>query len=463
MVSPAIAHAGAPDVAATEDPEPQAIYGGGAVSACEWPTTVSLGGCTGTLVHPEVIIYAAHCGVVDEVFLGDSVYEQGRSMTPQWCKTYPGGGPGAGNDWAVCKLSQPVTDVVIAPPLMGCETDILQDGKKVWLVGFGNTDDGNFGVKYEAEAPFNYIQNNEAFIGGGGIDTCQGDSGGPVYVQLDDGSFRAFGITSYGDGCGGGGWYSMMHTGMDWFESETGIDITPCHDADGTWNPTEQCRDFATDPHVGDGSWPNACAMGGMSGWSETCGTPFAMDDDEDAPTVSISSPTDGTRFDSESDGTSEVIIEIEASDAGSGIREVQLLLDGVALGAADTSAPYRYGVTLGKGSYTLMAVAVDNADNSAESTVVNLGVDAQPASGGDGGDGVGDGGADDGDAESGEDGGDESGDDGGAVDPHGALPPRFGQDGVGGGCGCVTDGRSGTPAGTWLLLAVLPVLRRRT
>ncbi|MEM6993666.1 MAG: trypsin-like serine protease [Myxococcota bacterium] len=463
---PAVAHAD-PDDIATEDPDPLGVYGGNPVSACEWPTTVSLGGCTGTLVHPEVVIYAAHCGVVNQVFLGDSVNSQGRSVNPAWCKTYPGGGPGAGTDWAVCKLSQPVTDIAIAPPLMGCETEILQQGQNVWLVGFGNTDDGNFGVKYEAEAPFNYIQNNEAFIGGNGVDTCQGDSGGPVYVQLEDGSFRSFGITSYGDGCGGGGWYSMMHTGMEWFESETGVDITPCHDADGTWNPTDKCRDFATDPQLGNGSWPNSCAMGGRSEWSSTCGTPFAMDDDLDPPSVSITSPTDGTRFDSGSDGTVEIVIDIEASDEGSGIREVQLLLDGAALGGADTAAPYQYGVTLGKGTYELLAVAVDNADNSAESAVVNIGVDAEPPSaGGDGGgndggaDGGGDGGGGGGDDGADDDDGGDGGDGGGPSDPYGALPMRFGQDGLDKGCGCTSTGSDGP--WTWLSLLLLPALARR-
>ena len=34
-----------------------------------------------------------------------------KTVTPQWCKVYPGGQPGSGNDFAVCKLSSPVSDV----------------------------------------------------------------------------------------------------------------------------------------------------------------------------------------------------------------------------------------------------------------------------------------------------------------------------------------------------------------
>jgi hypothetical protein len=48
----------------SEQPEdPEAIYGGETVAVCGWPTTVSMqGSCTGTLVHPQVVVYAQHCG-----------------------------------------------------------------------------------------------------------------------------------------------------------------------------------------------------------------------------------------------------------------------------------------------------------------------------------------------------------------------------------------------------------------
>lgn len=461
LLAPSIAVASAPDDV-LDEPDPPGVYGGGPASPCEWPTTVSLGGCTGTLVHPEVVIYAAHCGSISEVFLGDSIYAQGRTIQPERCGVYPGGGPGFGTDWAYCKLSQPVTDVPITPPLMGCETELLKQGQEVWLVGFGNTDDGNFGVKYEAKATFNYIQNDEAFIGGGGVDTCQGDSGGPVFIQLEDGSWRAFGITSYGDGCGGGGWYSMMHTGMEWFEAETGVDLTPCHDADGTWNPTEACKGFAMDADAGSGSWPAACSFGELSGWSATCGAPFSAEGDTSPPAVSIVSPTTGTRLDSDPDGAANVRVTVDADDGGgSGVREVQLVVDGTALGTADTTAPWEFQLRLASGIYEIVAIAVDEADQSSQSASVMVGVDETPDPAGDGGSpDAGEGGGAQGD-------GGEEGDDPGDpdLDPdRGALPPGFGLDDAGTGCAC-RHVRSGDGGG--LAIAALGVifgaLRRRS
>jgi hypothetical protein len=452
--------AAAPGVAAADtftapDPVEQThVYGGNAVSACAWPTTVSLGGCTGTLVHPEVVIYAAHCGSVSQVFLGDSVGSQGRTLSPAFCKTYPGGGPGGGTDWAFCKLSQPVTDVPVTPPLMGCETDRLQGGAEVHLVGFGNTDDGNFGVKYEAKTTFNYIQNDEAFIGGGGVDTCQGDSGGPVFIELDDGTWRAFGITSYGDGCGGGGWYSMMHTGMQWFESESGVDITPCHDADGTWSPGPDCQGFPLDSDTGSGSWPNACSFGEVGGYSSTCGAPYLAQDDTDPPTVRIGSPGDGASLHTESGGTAELEVTITADDGdGSGVREVQLLLDGTAIGGPMVAPPFVYRLDLGAGSYALQAVAVDHGENTGESELVRIGIDMDPPEdppdGTSGGDADGDEGEDD----------DGDGGSGGTLPGGGALPPDYGLGAPDTSCACRTRGGG---AGALPLLCLALLWRRR-
>ena len=275
-----------PDDAAPEPPPTSEIYGGFEVSRCDWPTTVNLGGsCTGTLVHPSVVIYAAHCGSsYTRVRFGENAFSgQGRYVNTQFCRTYPGGGPGGGDDFAFCKLAQPVNDVPIVPILMGCETSAITPGQEVTVVGFGEADNGPYGIKREVSTTITQLtSDNEVKLGGSGKDSCQGDSGGPVYTQLDDGSWRVFGITSWGYGCGNGGYYSMMHRGIAWFESQSGVDITPCHDANGNWDATEGCGEFPLETRPGTGSWTNGCGGVEVSGWSATCGDPYGEDEPVD-------------------------------------------------------------------------------------------------------------------------------------------------------------------------------------
>jgi len=77
------------------DGEPSHVYGGEPSATCNWPSTVFLGGCSGTLIHPEVVMYAGHCGdVIPEVFFGEDFSNpdapgEGFSVATEYCMTNP--------------------------------------------------------------------------------------------------------------------------------------------------------------------------------------------------------------------------------------------------------------------------------------------------------------------------------------------------------------------------------------
>lgn len=456
-----------------DDDEPVSIYGGEPAGPCDWPSAVSLGSCTATLIHPELIMYAAHCGSnYGSAFFGDDTSGQGFSVGTSYCQTHPNwSGIGTGTDFAFCVLSRPVTEVPYTPPLMGCEVDVLQPGREVWIVGFGENDDGGYGRKYEAQTTFNYFDSvGDANIGGNGTTVCYGDSGGPAYVKLPesegfDGSWRAFGIASYVyTPCGNQGFSAVMHQGIDWVEQASGIDVTPCHDSDGTWNPSQACKDFQTEADTGIGTWGAGCEPGALSGWGATCGPSWAESMDSTAPSVEIVSPTEGTVMTAEPGGMAKVAVQVQAADTESAVTAVELQLDGAPVGVPDTMPPWSFELELPVGEHGLTATATDEAGNTGHGAELSIVIEA--AAGGEGGDDDGD------DPDPSTSGGLPDGTSGGLLpdedDPEptsggpAALPPGFGQDTTPGGCACGVGGTtSDGNLAAWLGLLALPFAAR--
>ena len=390
--APSLALAGPPPSNSLDaELPPPAIYGGEPTATCGWPTTVSIaGGCTGTLVHPRVVTYAAHCGSqVPWVFFGERVSDMasGRRVEVERCETYPGfNNIGEGTDFAYCLLAEPVDDIAIVPVLMGCETELLQPGTEVVAVGFGFDENNQSGIKQEVSFPIIEV-GDEVRAGGDGKSICNGDSGGPLFLRLPpeldpERSWRVFGVTSWGPfDCAEPQYFGMLHRAVPWIEQRTGIDITPCHNSDGSWQAGPECGRFPTEPATSHGDWAGSCGDEPIaSEAATTCGEP-AVAEDIDAPTVSIVSPADGSVFTSDREsGSFALEVEADVSDLGWGIERVQLLVDGEAIPNGERRfAPFSWSGAFPSGGYVLEVEAVDRAGNITMSAPAHIGIDQDP------------------------------------------------------------------------------------
>ena len=315
------------------------ILGGDVVAAGAWPSVAWLDiGCTATLVHPEVVVYAGHCGTaIEYVWFGDAfdveVDEVGqnllvshsgegeRGVPTTRCGLHPFGGIGTGKDLAFCVLAEPVTDARPVFPAVGCEAMSVAPGVEATLVGYGfdSTQQTGLGTKRSASAPIVDVA-EEITIGSDAIGTCAGDSGGPAFVRVPSGAargseWRLAGVLSSGaaDECGLG-FYTDVGALVGWLEGATRRKVTPCFDGADRWQPQAACES----PMLGED--------GAMSptGWSPgwTCGDPYQRAEDGDAPTVQ-------GRWMNWDLASETADLAATASDAASGVRRVELSVRG--------------------------------------------------------------------------------------------------------------------------------------
>lgn len=366
-------------------PIEQQVFGGTPAEVCQWPTTVAVTGggglCTGALVHPRVVTYAAHCGDGNKQIRFGESSTQALTRQTERCVTNPEylGTTNQAQDWAFCILEEPMLDIPFTPPAYGCETDLIQEGQEVFVVGYGDSNVGGSGTKRWGETVIVSTFGATAQIGaqGTGVTTCQGDSGGTAYLPMEDGSYRAISMVSTGlPGCNDTtGTHALMHPAIPWIEETSQIDITPCHDADGTWSPNPNCTGFFAGGSTPSGVWENMCEGTPSTGPSSTCGSAFDETPDNDPPEVTVANPTQGEEFDT----GALVTIEIDAVDAGYGVEEVWIEIDGMEQAVRETYPPYAFAdVPFPDGVYTIVAHAVDWAGNEGVSEPVTIGINAE-------------------------------------------------------------------------------------
>ncbi|MCA9650534.1 MAG: trypsin-like serine protease, partial [Myxococcales bacterium] len=292
-------------------PDVMEVAGGEAVPTCAWPTAAALlsGGnvfCSATLVHPQVVLLAAHCidpvygaGMPSSIAFGEQGEAPIGEVTPAFCDWFPGWDSGneSGDDVAYCVLSS-VVDLDFVPPLMGCEWSSMVPGAEVRIIGYGAdqalldpdvgwTEVHGVGPKRWAYQTLESVTDDAAYLLGMDAGGCPGDSGGPAMIEMPDGTWRVIGSASriHPDSppsdtnwCGYGTVYSTFAHAMPWLESETGLDLTPCHDADGTWNPDARCNQIPLDPWdpaTTSGSWADGCASHQIAPPGSLCGAPY--------------------------------------------------------------------------------------------------------------------------------------------------------------------------------------------
>lgn len=233
--------------ALTDEPGPHTqaagkIYGGDAPDAAEHDAVVGLHEyyagtlvnypfCTGTLIDNDIVVTAAHCletwtgggvGPMDpsnlRIFVGDNPYLELASSNYEVLEVDYHPDYDAFrilNDIGIIRLADDVADdagVTPVPNLPSAEGFTAADvGMTMNIAGFGYTESGGYGVKYQADTTLGglgcavagcYGTDDPAtqisYDASGGVGICSGDSGGPVFIERD-GTLYTAGAHSYTD------------------------------------------------------------------------------------------------------------------------------------------------------------------------------------------------------------------------------------------------------------------------
>lgn len=228
----------------TQTPNPDTIVGGSPTH--EFPDCCAVGNqrgyyCSGTLIAPNVVVTAAHCEQIQQVFLkGSNISDPQSGETIRVERTIFH--EDVDLQLLILERNSQVQACHIA---QGFEVR----GEQAMLVGFGTIDlhgTIGYGVKRKVEVPIQSLDSTgplnreqygsrpqvEMVAGQRGLnrDSCRGDSGGPLYIMSPEGVYYLLGVTSRGirnsdSVCGDGGIYVRVDQFVDWIRAQTGVNI----------------------------------------------------------------------------------------------------------------------------------------------------------------------------------------------------------------------------------------------
>jgi hypothetical protein len=216
-----------------------------------------MNGCGGTLIGPDVILGAAHCGS----YVGDTVNIGGTRIEVIQEQIHPKYNDDTSeNDFYLYKLISPVdisgsgTTVTVNPD--GSKPSAGQD---LTVLGLGVTSEGGSlatslrdvvvptvsDVGCKAAYGSSFISSVMFCAGVEGKDSCQGDSGGPIVIR-NGATHILVGVVSWGTGCAQRkypGVYARVSSAVAWIRS------VACNDWKSTVNGL--CNNGS---NLGDGS-----------------------------------------------------------------------------------------------------------------------------------------------------------------------------------------------------------------